>query len=163
MLDYLAIFKGLNEAGIDYLVMGGLAVNFYGVPRMTYDIDIAALPDRENLVKTVRLFGEWGYKPRVPVNPEDLADESIRDGWLKEKNMTAFTFYSESLPIGEIDLLFHLPVPYAELREKAVYMDIQGVKVPVISIGHLIQLKSLTGREQDLADVEYLKMILERK
>lgn len=163
MFDYLAIFKGLNEAEIDYLVIGGLAVNFYGVPRMTYDVDIVVLPDRENLVKTVRLFGEWGYKPRVPVNPEDLADESVRDRWFKEKNMVAFTFYSESLPIGEIDLVFHLPIPYPELREKAVSMDIQGVKVPVISVHHLIQLKSLTGREQDLADIEYLKMVLERK
>jgi len=37
-LDYKKIFKGLNGAGIDYLVVGGLAVNFHGIPRMTYDL-----------------------------------------------------------------------------------------------------------------------------
>ena len=162
-LDYLAIFKGLNEAGVDYLVIGGLAVNFYGVPRMTYDIDFAMLLDRENLLKAVRKFKDWGYKPRAPVSPEDLADDAIRDSWVRDKNMRAFTFYSESLPIGEIDIVFHLPVPYTELKEKAVCLDVQGVKVPVVSIQDLIRLKLHSGREQDLADVEYLRMILERK
>ena len=42
-LDYKKIFKGLNSAGIDYLVVGGLAVNFHGIPRMTYDMDIEHL------------------------------------------------------------------------------------------------------------------------
>jgi len=40
-------------------------------------------------------------------------------------------------------------------------MDIQGIKVPVISIHDLIEVKSLSGREQDLSDVEYLKKILD--
>jgi len=160
MLDYRAIFKGLNEAGIDYLVIGGLAVNFYGVPRMTYDIDFAMLLQQENLLKAVRKFKEWGYKPKVPVNPEDLADDAIRDSWVRDKNMKAFTFYSDSLPIGEIDIVFHLPVPYTELKERAVYLEVQGVKVPVVSIQDLIRLKLYSGREQDLADVEYLKKIL---
>ena len=162
-LDYLAIFKGLNEAGVDYLVIGGLAVNFYGVPRMTYDIDFAMDLDSENLLKAIRRLQKWGYKPRVPVDPEDLADPSIRDSWVKDKRMRAFTFHSESLPIGEIDIVFHLPVPYTRLKARAVYLDIQGVKVPVVSIQDLIRLKLHSGREQDLADVEYLKMIMERK
>lgn len=40
MLDYLAIFKKLNEKGIRYIVTGGIAVNLYGIPRMTYDVDL---------------------------------------------------------------------------------------------------------------------------
>ncbi len=163
MLDYIAIFKGLNEAGVDYLVIGGLAVNFYGVPRMTYDVDLAMLLDRENLLKAIQKFKDWGYKPRIPVNPEGLADDAIRDSWVRDKGMKAFTFHSESLPIGEIDIVFHLPVPYSELKERAVCLDIQGVEVPVVSIQDLIRLKLCSGREQDLADVEYLKMVMERE
>ena len=37
MLDYLGIFKAFNEKGIKYLVVGGIAVNLYGIPRMTCD------------------------------------------------------------------------------------------------------------------------------
>lgn len=40
MLDYLAIFKKLNEKGIRYIVAGGIAVNLYGIPMMTYDVDL---------------------------------------------------------------------------------------------------------------------------
>jgi len=39
-LDYQAFFKQLNNQEIDYLIVGGLAVNLHGIPRMTYDIDL---------------------------------------------------------------------------------------------------------------------------
>lgn len=44
-LDYKEIIRGLNELWIDYLVVGELAVNFHGIPRMTYDLR-QALPRR---------------------------------------------------------------------------------------------------------------------
>lgn len=162
-LDYRTIFKELNELEVDYLVIGGLAVNFHGVPRMTFDIDFAILLERENLLKAIGKFREWGYKPKVPIDPQDLANESAIADWIKDKGMKAFTFYSDSLPIAEIDLVFDIPVPYGVLKGRAVYMDLQGVKVPVISIQDLIQLKLHAGRDQDLADARYLKAIMERK
>ena len=48
-LDFQRIFKELNKLKIDYLVIGGLAVNFHGVPRMTYDIDLMLLLRPENI------------------------------------------------------------------------------------------------------------------
>ena len=48
-LDYQTIFRVLNKQKIDYLVVGGLAVNFHGVPRMTYDIDLMISLDDENI------------------------------------------------------------------------------------------------------------------
>jgi hypothetical protein len=52
-LDFQTVFKELNGLGIDYLVVGGLAVNFHGVPRMTYDIDLMVLLEREDILKHV--------------------------------------------------------------------------------------------------------------
>jgi len=51
MLDYLGIFKRLNEEKIKYIVVGGMAVNFLGVPRMTYDIDLLLYLEDKNLRK----------------------------------------------------------------------------------------------------------------
>ncbi len=48
-LDYRGRFEEFNRIGIDYLVVGGLAVNFHGVPRMTYDVDIMILMDSANI------------------------------------------------------------------------------------------------------------------
>ena len=160
-LDYRTIFKDMNEAGVDYMLVGGLAVNFYGIPRMTYDLDLMIALNPENILKLISRLSDWGYKPRAPVNPKDLADEKKRRIWIREKNMKAFSFYHEKEAIGEIDVLIDLPVPYEELRERARVFDLEGTGVPVVSVQDLIDLKLRAGRQQDLSDAEHLKTILE--
>lgn len=161
-LDYKTIFEELNEEHIDYLVVGGLAVNFHGIPRMTYDIDLMIHLDSANILKLVSKFLNWGYRPRVPVNPEDLADEKKRRNWIQNKNMKAFTFYNERQPIGEVDLVMESPIPYDELRARAITMELEGQEIPVVSIEDLIELKLEAGRKQDISDVENLRAILEK-
>jgi len=161
-LDYKTIFKELNELNIDYLVVGGLAVNFHGVPRMTYDIDIMILLQTKNILNFVDKLTQWGYKPKIPVNPRDLADKSKRNSWIKDKGMKAVNFYSETFSIGEIDIIIDSPIPYDKLKSKAITVELKEVKIPTVSIHDLIELKSRAGRKQDLSDVEHLRMVLER-
>ncbi len=161
-LDFQTIFKELNGLGIDYLVVGGLAVNFHGVPRMTYDIDLMILLELENILKLVIKFTQWGYRPKIPIDPRDFADEMKRNSWVHEKGMKAFNFYSETLPIGEIDIVIDTPIPYKELKSRAIKVELQDEKIPTVSIHDLIELKLRAGRKQDLADVEHLRMVLER-
>jgi len=161
-LDYQTVFKEFNELGIDYLVVGGLAVNFHGVPRMTYDIDLMILLQPENILKFVSQLTRWGYKPKIPIDPRDLADEQKRNSWIRDKEMKALNFYSETLPIGEIDIVFESPIPYNELKERSVKIELHGEKVPLISIHDLIELKIKAGRKQDLTDAEHLRRILEK-
>ena len=161
-LDFQTIFKELNQLGIDYLVIGGLAVNFHGVPRMTYDIDLMVLLEPENILKLVTKLTQWGYKPKIPIDPRDLAVETKRNSWVQDKGMKALNFYSETLPIGEIDIVIDTPIPYEELRNRAVRVELQDDKIPTVSIHDLIELKLRAGRKQDLADVEHLRIVLER-
>ena len=161
-LDFQTIFKELNGLGIDYLVVGGLAVNFHGVPRMTYDIDLMVLLEPENILKLVNRLTRWGYRPKIPVDPREFADEMKRNSWVHEKGMKAFNFYSETLPIGEIDIVIDSPIPYEELKSRAIKVELQDEKIPTVSIHDLIELKLRAGRKQDLADVEHLRMVLER-
>jgi len=161
-LDYKTIFKELNELGIDYLVVGGLAVNLFGVPRLTYDIDLMILLETENIRKLVNKITQWGYKPKIPANPMDFADESKRNTWIHEKGMKAFNFFSGHLPVGEIDIVINSPISYKTLKDRAVVIELQEVRIPVVSIHHLIELKLHAGRKQDLSDVEYLKIIIEK-
>jgi hypothetical protein len=161
-LDYQTIFKQLNGLGIDYLVVGGLAVNFHGVPRMTYDIDLMILLEPENILKLVTKLTQWGYRPKIPIDPKDLANETKRNSWAQEKGMKALNFYSEILPIGEIDIVIDSPTPYKELKGRAIKVELQDEMIPTVSIHDLIELKLRAGRKQDLADVEHLRMILER-
>ncbi|MBW1708119.1 MAG: nucleotidyl transferase AbiEii/AbiGii toxin family protein [Deltaproteobacteria bacterium] len=160
-LDFQRIFGELSGEGIDYVVIGGVAVNLHGIPRMTYDIDLMIFLNTENINKTVTKLENWGYSPRAPVQPGDLADEQVRNSWIREKNMKAFSFHSAEQPVGEIDLLIDSPIAYENIKERAIIFDIEGVKVPVISIPDLIELKLKSGRKQDLSDVEHLRSLLE--
>lgn len=76
--------------------------------------------------------------------------------------MKALNFYSEILPIGEIDILIDSPIPYEELRSRAIRVELQDEKIPTVSIHDLIELKLRAGRKQDFADVENLRVVLER-
>lgn len=161
MLDFEQIFRELNQEGIDYLVIGGLAVNLHGIPRMTYDIDLMVLLEPEPIRKLVAKLEGWGYRPRAPVNPMDLADEKERQSWITQKNMKAFNFYNTSEPVSEIDLIIDSPIPYSELKRRAVMFSVGDVTVPVVSIPDLIKLKVSSGRRQDIADVEHLRALTE--
>jgi predicted nucleotidyltransferase len=161
-LDFQTIFKELNRIGVDYIVVGGLAVNFHGVPRMTYDIDLMVLLEPENILKLASKLTTWGYKPKVPIDPKDLADETKRNSWIHDKGMKALNFYSEALPIGEIHIVIDSPIPYKELKSRAIKIELREEKIPTVSIHDLIELKLRAGRKQDLADVEHLRIVLEK-
>jgi predicted nucleotidyltransferase len=75
--------------------------------------------------------------------------------------MKALNFYSETLPIGEIDIVIDSPIPYQELKSRAIRVELHDERIPTVSIHDLIELKLRAGRKQDLSDVEHLKMILE--
>ena len=74
----------------------------------------------------------------------------------------ALNFYGKNLPVGEIDLVVDSPIPYTELKKRAVKIDLEGVSTPIVSIHDLIELKRNAGRQQDLADVESLTLVLEK-
>ncbi len=159
MLDYLGIFRKFNEEGIRYLVVGGLAMNLLGVPRVTYDIDILIDLEDDNISALMRLMKEWGFKPKVPVNIMDFADKAKRDDWIKTKNMKAFNLVNARWALSEIDVIIDAPVNYTEARKRAKRITVQGVPIPVISIDDLIKMKRAAGRELDKADIQYLRQV----
>jgi hypothetical protein len=159
MLDYLGIFKKFNEEGIRYLVVGGLAMNLLGVPRVTYDIDMLIDLEDDNIQVLMNLMKEWGFKPKVPVNVMDFADREKRDEWIATKNMKAFNLVNAKWALSEIDIIIDAPVTYSEARKNAKKISVQGVSIPVISIDDLIKMKQTAGREMDKADIQYLKKV----
>lgn len=163
MLDYLSIFKKLNENKIRYIVVGGIAVNLYGIPRMTYDIDLLLDLEDKNLENFLLLLKEWEFRPKVPVDIMDFADREKRRDWIENKNMKAFNLVNPDWAISEIDIVINTPVKYETAQERIRHIILQDVSVPTISIEDLIAMKKSSNREQDKADVESLKKILNEK
>ncbi len=163
MLDYLAIFKRLNKEGIRYIVVGGIAVNLYGIPRMTYDIDLLLDLEDKNLDRFLRLLKGWGFKPKVPVDIMDFARKDKRKDWIKNKNMKAFNLINPGWAISEIDIVVDSPIDYEKGYKRVNHIILHGISIPVISIKDLIKMKAITGRQQDRADIKYLKRLKNEK
>ena len=54
------LLSELNAAGVEFVVIGGHAVNAYGVPRMTKDLDVLIRADRKNSEAVYRALASFG-------------------------------------------------------------------------------------------------------
>lgn len=72
---YLSLFKALKAHDIDYLLIGGLAINLH-VPRVTMDVDLVIELDSRNVNKLISSVNELGLRSSVPVKLEDLGDKA---------------------------------------------------------------------------------------
>ncbi len=163
MLDYISIFQELNKNRTRYIVAGGIAVNLYGIPRMTYDIDLLLELEDKNLERFLKMLKSWGFKPKVPVDIMDFAKKDKREDWIKNKNMKAFTLINPEWALSEIDIVIDSPVDFKKASKNVNLIVLKDVTIPIVSIDDLIEMKSNTGRRQDMADIRYLKELKDEK
>jgi hypothetical protein len=156
---YEDIFKEFELRRVRYLVVGGMAVNLYGYVRLTVDLDIMADLSEKNLSKVIEIMEKFGYTPRVPVNPHEILSDEKRDEWIKKKGAVVFTFIDLNEPFKHIDIFLSNPIDFEKAYSRKEQMTIGGVKVSIVSIDDLIELKSLSGRQRDLEDIDHLERI----
>lgn len=158
---YLPLFKSLNEANVQYVVVGGIATILHGYVRATSDIDLVVDLHVEEATKVIKVLTDAGYVPKIPVQAIEFADENKRTQWINEKGMQVFSMYQPDNPLLTIDLFVKQPISFEELDSRAVIMELGGIKVRVCAIDDLITMKKLAGRDKDLADIEQLTKIKE--
>jgi len=61
---YIDVIDALNEAAVRYTVVGGVATILHGAPRMTGDLDLAVILEKENLLSLIESWKTWGIIPR---------------------------------------------------------------------------------------------------
>jgi predicted nucleotidyltransferase len=160
---YEPIFQALNAAGVRYVVVGGLATVLHGYARLTADVDLAVDLAPEEASRVIQTLGAVGFRPQAPVDPKTFADRTTREQWVREKHMRAFSLIDPSNPMRVVDLLLEQAVPFEELWAHSQEVSIQGTRIRIASIEHLIKLKRQAGRPQDLTDIEQLEIIRQRK
>ncbi len=154
---YLEILEGLYEKKIRYLIVGGLSVNLYGVPRLTQDIDIIISTDRENILKIITLLKNHGYVPRLSVNPEDLADFDKMKDWVENRNLKAFSFYHKKDIYKVVDIVLVHPLDFEKSFKNRTVKRVKDIEIYLASIDDVIKTKLFSGRAQDISDIEMLK------
>ncbi|HKO39097.1 MAG TPA: hypothetical protein VJU14_12090 [Solirubrobacterales bacterium] len=149
--DLHALLEALNEFGVRFVVIGGVAVGAHGYVRGTEDLDLVPDPDPENLVRLTEALEKLDSTlPTVgerPFNPATDAGVIRRGG-----NVTAMTRF------GGLDIVQRARgVPsYSLLNKDAVESDLLGVPVRVCSLPRLREMKEAQDREQDRADLANL-------
>ena len=110
--DFRDLLALLNAHEVEYLIVGGLAVNLYGVPRVTQDIDLIVSTTKTNITKMLAVLKKLGYLPRLPVDPKDLIDpEKVKD-WVENRNLKAFSFYHKIDNFKVVDILLVHPLHF---------------------------------------------------
>ena len=160
---YAPLFRALNAAGIRYVVVGGLATVLHGHARLTADVDFILDLEEEPAKKAIRALTAYGLRPRVPVDPEDFANQEIRRGWIRDKGMQVFSFFKADNPLLSVDVFVDHPIEFEGLYERSKTCDIGSCSVRIASIRDLIHLKRLADRPRDREDIAQLQEILRIK
>jgi len=160
-LLYLDLFRSLAKHNIPYLLVGGVAVNLHGIPRMTMDVDLAIKFTQEGIGELDEMCRELSLVPIQPVTVQQLADPRERERLRSEKNMLALSLRSPVASDPTVDLLLETVWDFDAAWERRVVRKIGEVPINLASIGDLIAMKLAVGRLQDLADVEHLRRFLD--
>ncbi len=150
------VFRALNKERIQYIVVGGVAVNLHGYARFTGDLDLLVLLDEKNLIKMDKVMKILGYTERLPVSILELKDEKQVKKWLIDKNLKSFSFTPPKNNPLQIDIVIEESLKFDSVKKKKITKRINNVSIPVISIQDLIKMKRKANRSQDLMDLEAL-------
>lgn len=146
MNDFASALRDLNDAGIRYVLVGGLAVIRHGAVRATKDVDAAVAMDPENLARLGSLLERWHA-----TNPDGTA---LRTTELKPGAALVLR-----TPYCFVDILSEqlLPAPFADVIARSDRKRVDGVEAPVCALVDLVAMKRATGRGADELDLERLR------
>jgi hypothetical protein len=153
-LDPMRIFEALQRHEVEYLTIGGVAVNVHGHVRNTRDVDILIEWTEENMRRLAAALGDldaalFGVDAELlDIDPRDPGD--LFNGGNFNLRTAA----------GGLDLFDPVEIsggrPYEEMRPRAVEAVVQGVRIRAVGFDDLIRLKRESGRDRDLEDVATL-------
>ena len=153
------LIRALDDRGVRYALVGGVAVNLHGVPRMTYDVDIVVLTDLETLRACKLVMSSLGLVCRLPIDLETLGDAAARARLETERNMIAITFTDPENPLREVDVLVAPSVDPDGIVARSVLRSAGEFDVRIACVADLVRMKLAAARPQDLADVAHLERI----
>jgi predicted nucleotidyltransferase len=140
--DFKEFLRLLNVHKVEYLLIGGYAVNYYGYPRATADLDVWLAMQPANAERMVAALKEFGF---------DLPDLS------PELFLRPAQIIRLGVPPVRIEIATTISgVDFAECYTRRVEDTLDGVPVHVIGLDDLKRNKQAAGRHQDLADLEHL-------
>jgi len=140
--DFKEFLKLLNSHKVEYLLVGGYAVGYYGYPRATGDMDIWIAVNETNAARVVSVLWDFGM-------PKEALSKEL---FLEENKIIRMGF-----PPVRIEVITGASgVHFEECFTRRELIDIEGIPVNFISLSDLKVNKRSAGRHKDLDDLEHL-------
>jgi predicted nucleotidyltransferase len=154
-LDIHGILAKLDREGIEFLLIGGVAVGFHGYVRATKDLDIVPAPDPANLERLAgvlrdldtQIEGAEEFENEELPNPLDPKVLGLGGNWVLRTRL------------GRLDIMQWIgeDALWEKLAPAAVEAEIGDFTVKMVSYKDLIALKEIAGRPEDLTDLQRLR------
>ena len=140
--DWRAFIESLNSHGVEYVIVGAVALAHHGSPRYTGDLDILVRNSSENAHRLESALAGFGFAG-LGLKAADFVD--------------SYRVIQLGVPPGRIDVLTSITgVTFDGAWASRVEAVLGETRVNFIGREALIINKRLTGRAQDKADLEAL-------
>lgn len=147
------LLDALTDEGVEFVVIGGVAVTAHGSPLATFDLDICYSRAPDNLERLATALGE--LHARLRGSPDDLPFRP------DARTLAAGDHFTFTTDAGDFDIMANPAGSdgFEGLRERAVAADLGGLTIYIASIDDLISMKTSAGRDKDLIGVAQLERI----
>jgi hypothetical protein len=159
-MEYLKVFKTLHQYKIRYLICGGLAVNIYGIPRMTADIDLLLDFEEENITNFESAVKQMMYQQSIPVSLKNFISPAERKKAITERNLIAYSYFNSASGGMTLDVLLDTPFEFSDLWERRTMKHLKDTEIYLIDVQDLIAMKTYSNRIQDQNDIVLLSKLL---
>lgn len=153
------LLQSLADSSVDYVLVGGLAVQLHGFLRATVDIDLVLAMNDANLDRFIEVAKQFGLQPVIPVPIDALKNAQQIDLWHREKGMLAFALREPQVGGSVINVLVRPDVSFDKLSASAVKGRLFGREVMIASIDDLITMKRAANRPKDQLDIVALEKV----
>jgi len=145
------ILRVLSGHDVDFVVIGGIAVQAHGYIRSTKDLDLIARPTMLNLTRLSEALADLAAESRGRVRG-NVTDAHL----LRRAPLVPIMTKAGPLDVLNIEHVDGAPRGYDALRDAALTIELRGMEVAVAGLSDLVRMKRAAGREHDLADIEAL-------
>jgi len=155
MTDFQQLLRILNEAQVEFILVGGMAAIAHGAARLTQDLDVVYRRTNKNIARLVRALQDRSpyLRDAPPGLPFQWDERTVQRG-------LNFTLRTED---GDLDLFGEIigGGGYEQLLPHTIMLRIYGIGCRCLDLEQLIRVKRAAGRPRDLDAVAELEVLRE--
>jgi predicted nucleotidyltransferase len=157
MIGIERLLGALSDAGVTFILIGGVAARAHGSARITQDVDVSYSRSPENMARIVESLAP--FEPYLRGAPRGLPFE-----W-SVATLKAGLNFTLTTTVGDIDLLGEIVGGgrYEDLAPHAIAITIFGHETLLLDLPWLIHVKRAAGRPKDLEVIAELEALLEER